>query len=243
MAGNHRLARRFFKAALVDPTENSVAQVRWGAEVAHVIQFDPKLLLAEHSYEAQCWHAFGSGDWNAAYDAAVAWLEDQPFSTTPAILASYLAAIAREDYAKSKEIADSSLAANPGNPMLTNNLAYALIHVGELERSRRLLASMATNDIVSRVSKLATSGLLAFRAGEYEVGRKHYRASIEAAHSRGLRRLHAKASIFYAMEEARLDRLSEHTVSALKQVLAACEGIADADVKQVRDKLSSSLGE
>jgi len=201
-AGSQKRARRLFERALVTPNENSIAQGEWASRQLPSMTVAPNQL--EVSWEARAQQYAEEGKSSDALQAAWRWLEDQPFSSGPAEVGSYQASL-DQDFAAGAEIARAGLRANPGEFLLTNNLAFCLISQGDtngLEEGRRVLASIdaATLDRDQRSTYLATTGLLAFRSGDVEGGRKRYERSIESTRDR-----HAAgiALVMLAREEIR----------------------------------------
>jgi len=124
------------------------------------------------------------GEWEEALMQAEQWLDDQPFDTKAAVLASYVAAVGLERWRESAEAARLGLRASPGNPLLTNNLAYALIEDGQLDEATKAVADVELSDVSSsdQVALTATRGLLKFRRGEPMAGEALYQQAIDTAH-------------------------------------------------------------
>lgn len=179
--GKHMSARKLFRRALDSPTENSVAQVEWASDQLSGLKIDPNEFKIPRLFEANAWDAYARGDWEAAFQAATGWLEDQPFSSRPAMLASFICLEYFEDYAQSEHILRRSLAANPDNPILLNDLAYACGLQGKLQDAEEALAKMLREplDDPARILAIATGGLIEFRRGRYEQGRRAYAAAVE----------------------------------------------------------------
>jgi tetratricopeptide (TPR) repeat protein len=202
--GNAKLARKLFQQALVDPNDNAVAQAEWAAE-----QLGKNLNIEEHlsvpySFEARALEAYIESKFADALKNSRLWFADEPFSSRPAILGSFVAAVGLEDYEASAEVARQGLKANPNDLVLRNNLVYALANSGRLrdaivEYARFKEANPAD---VARVLFLATGGLLEFRQGHLEEGRRLYREALAEAKRIGQPRLSGSAALFYAVEEA-----------------------------------------
>jgi tetratricopeptide (TPR) repeat protein len=197
-AASTRRAKRLFLTALEDPTENSVAQAVWASRRLE-LPIAESALDAPDSFEARARLAAREGDWRRAADEAWFWLYDQSFAAEPAIFGSYEASLGRA-YDEGVRFASEGLVANPSDVTLRNNLAFCLIHQGELKRARRELRRVRRDGMKPRERALilATWGLLRFREGQPEHGRKLYARAIEEARDPSQRAL---AAILLAREE------------------------------------------
>lgn len=234
-AGNVRAARKLFRSSLLDPTENSVAQGRWAAQREGVIDFDPRWMSVPDSHEARAWAAFEGARWSESLREAIQWFDDQAFSVKPAILAAYLASTSLGDYSLGVSIADRGLKANPDEPLLHNNRAFALANLGDLAKARTALSKMIPRDDGATVCKLATTGLVLFREGVIDEGRRYYRDAIEKATSSSLDRLAARARIHYALEEARI--MSPEALRAIEEADRFSRASKDVDTIHMRVRL------
>jgi Tfp pilus assembly protein PilF len=175
------------------------------------------------------------------------WLIDQPFAEEPATFGSCVAEMGLGNYRLAIEFAKAGLSANPRNATLINNLAYALIELGEVDKARKEMQRVSAppmNDSVGITWK-ATQGLLAYRNGSAAQGKREYLEAIEAAHRLGLGEREAMASMMLAREEWRLNR-----ARAIPLVRAAMDGIgANADsllalvARALEDEIASATGE
>jgi Tfp pilus assembly protein PilF len=181
--GGDRRARKLFEQSLESPTDNSLAQVEWASHQLTQLEVDPEEADVPFKSEAMALSATQEGDWEGARRYSSEWLDDQPFETRAAVHASYIASVGLEDWRDAISYADIGLRARPGHPMLTNNLAYALIEDGQLERATQVLGGLDLSDYGGGdlIAILATMGLLAFRSGNSVEGESLYRRSIELA--------------------------------------------------------------
>jgi tetratricopeptide (TPR) repeat protein len=233
--GSMKNARKLFRQSLVRPTENSVAQASWAAHAHHVIELDPAYLRGGDTFEAQALSHFHSGSWETCLAASQNWLNDQSFSPIPAALASYVASSALKDFPRAKDVALSGLRANPQNPWLLNNLAFAQANLGSLDEAWTSVSEIKATDDTTKVLRLATQGLIRFRAGDIEAGRRYYRDALEAAKRAALARLYAKAAIFFALEETRIQ--SEFAPEARNLAEKLTKDFVDADIAMLRSRL------
>ena len=156
------------------------------------------------SYEANAWFACQDSKWDKALHEAQLWLVDQPFSSRPALLGSYIACSAVEKYDLAVAFAEQGLLSNPKDFILQNNLAFALASRGDIDEASRALRKIDVGglDDGQRVVFDATVGLVLFRSGNLEAGRSCYRAAIRRG-SRLNGPRGAVARIYYAFEELR----------------------------------------
>jgi Flp pilus assembly protein TadD len=201
--GTLKRARLLMKQALVQPTENTVAQVRWAAKKVGGIEFDPKYLSVKRSFEARAWDGFYKGDWDASLAQSREWLDDQPFSSRPAVLGSFIASVVIEDHPEAIRLLRLARKANPKDGLLLNNLAYSLANMGEMDEAAKAIADIKGDGGELVTLKLATSGLLEFRKGNAESGRALYRQAYDRAQSAKLKELGTRVALFWAMHEVR----------------------------------------
>jgi len=181
--GEMRYARRHARESLVAPNDNCVAQARWLA-VRHpeIVVTNAAFDLAQ-SYEARCWRSLREGDWNRAITESQGWLLDEPYSSRPALIGSFIAVTLTEDYLFGEACARIGIQADPASRPLRNNLAVALAYLGkqtDAEQQYRLIAKRFDNDFPEYVYQ-ATGGLLQFRAGDVPAGRVHYNRAMGLA--------------------------------------------------------------
>lgn len=234
VAGNARASRKLFRQSLIEPTENAIAQARWAASQMNLSDLHSSYL--QRSPEALAWVSYNEGKWDQSLGESVKWLQDQRFSSRPAILASYVAAVSLENYDQSAEWARLGLVANPDDPILLNNLAYALVNLGKVEEAHALLPRIRPGgSAVVEVLHAATSGLIHYRMGDRARGRAEYLDAIRRAERARLFNLRAKASIFYALEELRAG--SVDAVQAKEVAVALSRPFADADILHILSRL------
>ena len=199
---NARAARRLFRRALRKPTENTVAQVRWASDQSVGLDVDPALLELPRTFEAAAWTHHNSAAWEDCLDQAEQWFDDQEFSSRPAILGSYVAAVAMDDHVRSVTLLRKALIANPKNFGLLNNLAYALANLGKFDEAEATLAAINDSgaDALPRVLKLATSGLVGFRRGDPKRGIALYSEALAVARDSGRHDLEERVLVFLALE-------------------------------------------
>jgi len=239
-AGDQKSARRLFKESLADPTDNSLAQAEWARTKISGVEVDPALLNRPRSFEARALQDYKEGRWILAIRQCEAWLLDEPFSSRPAALGSYLAGITQRDYRLAEDFANRSLRANPKDPLLLNNLVWALANQGRIDEARERFGEITevSKELVATI--LATRGLLRFRTGHPVEGRQSYLAAIEEARRHNHKRVEALAALHLAREELLSD--VETATASVRAAAKACEGVDDLEVAHMLQALTSTSG-
>jgi Flp pilus assembly protein TadD len=203
-AGSAGKAKKLCALSLQDPAENAIAQAAWlerqkGIYVRALAQ--PQVIS---SNEAEAWSEFQSARLERASEAAKNWQFEQPFSSRPANFGSYLFLL-RDDFRGAEQILRIGRASNRDDPMLGNNLAFALANQGRLEEALTVLAEFSnrTVDPIPAVCLTATAGFINFRASNLESGRRFYQRAIELADRCGLPPSAAMAKVHWGIEELR----------------------------------------
>jgi tetratricopeptide (TPR) repeat protein len=245
-SGNLRSARKHLNQALVGANENSVAQINWISRNRFGEPIDTSEANPPRLYEAHAWQRFQEGHWNEASDNAERWLLDQPFSSHPGLLFSYIQSDMLGRHLVAENTLRFALLANPNDMMLKNNLAYALINQGKLREAQVLLGGINLSSAVG-VQKLivATVGLLKFRQGDVDEGRSLYLLAVQEAREMGDDVRAARALLYLAREE--VTAKSATAQETVTDALVASEKVDASDVRFVRTKLleqfaSSKLG-
>lgn len=204
-AGSGRRGRLLIQRSLESPNDNTIAQGQWLSKQLPTLEIDD-VLLGE-SAEARALRHGGAMESEKALQAAWDWYTDQPFASGPGELGSYHASVAGQ-HEEGVAIASAALRANPGEFLLSNNLAYCLLKLDRIEEAAETLDSIATDalDPDQRVTYMATLGLLHFRLGDVEHGRDLYLRAVGRSRDHSHRVL---AKINLAVEEYRAGYFDE----------------------------------
>ncbi len=205
-AGSTSKARRYFKDSLQNPTENAVAQACWASRNRLTIdECEQIITTGPNSHEALAWDYCQQSKWQSSLEESRNWLFDQPFSSRPAILSSYLTAVVMADYHSSASLAQFGLMANPQDFALLNNYAFALAQCTEVAKAQQIFSKIDEHELSDsdRIVWLATSALLHYGLGQPREGRKLYLDSIELAKKIGDHKRRSQAFLFFALEELR----------------------------------------
>ena len=199
--GRVKQARRLLNTALVDPTDNTLAQAEWsvarGVNVVDAEQFN-----LPRNYEALARYHYRNKQFDEALRYGQLWLADQPFALDPALFTSYVAATLVEDQETAIQVCEIGLRTNRHNPTLLNNLAFSLASSNRLIEARKLI-SQPMIDVSKRDNAIitATRGLIAFRSGDPDAGRKLYRSAVEVLIGERETIAAASAALFWVYEE------------------------------------------
>lgn len=240
--GGLRNSRKLFNRSLVDPTDNSVAQATW-ASFESGIDLPVGKHLSDHStFEARARTAAHVGDWQTSVTESSLWVADQPFSASAAGFASYAASVGLHDYATGAELARLGLSANPDSVLLSNNLAFCLASIDEVDAAGRVLARLPKSEIESDGVLIATTGLIEFRRGNPEVGRALYRRALQFFDRQDLPKSRAMAAIYLAREERRARTEFAREASGEAERLAARRLEPDVQVALEEMRVVSLVG-
>lgn len=241
--GKARMARDLFRTSLIEPTENSLAQAEWALDKVKGLELNVQdYEKTAGKYEAAAWDYFGKGSWELSLANAKAWLADQPFSSRPAMLASYVAICMQEKYAEGIAILNESLRANRDNHILLNNLAFGLAVSGQPERAAKTLSILDIENIDKRdrVSLIATQGLIEYRKGNAFTGRSKYYEALKLATDLRDETLRVRALIFFAQEEVIAKTPDAEQAAGL--ALKAAEGYGEPQIRTLLALLKRSAG-
>ena len=238
-SGADRRARQLFRRSLVEATENSLAQAEWASRRVSGLSLELSDFAPPSAFEARARHLVEVGAWENAVTEARFWHADQPFAGDGASFGSFAASVGLMDFKEAADIARLGLDSNPDHLMLRNNLAYALLELGDVENAalhiRRLPPHPA--DSVHAVVFTATRGLLAYRSGLPSEGKLIYEAAIALSRRHGHRTLEAVASLKLAEEELRAG--TEDAETTLRRALHISRNVEDAAAVVWRERLAT----
>ncbi|CAM3356242.1 hypothetical protein BZK31_20725 [Pseudomonas floridensis] len=187
-SGAIKRAKMYIRDSLLHPNRNTLAQALW-AEQRHDIKSNhhSKVQSLEIAYEAKARESYIQGEVEFAIRHALDWFAAEPFSSKPPVLASYIASL-DDRYEQMIEITRQGLIANPHNSILKLNRAYAELGlITPLQPSDADAAKL--NGWISLFNEelreggphhaqaLANYGMLCYRVGMLEDGRKYYEAA------------------------------------------------------------------
>ena len=201
--GKESAARKHFRLALQQPTENTVAQATWAKSRINGVAPDDQHFRLPLSYEAKAYDAYERMEGRECVTECEKWLEDEPFSSRPASLGSFMSMVAFEDYERAIDFTKRGLLSNPRDFLLRNNLVVATAESGNLDDAANEFRRIDSRSLegMEKVTWTATNGLLSFREREYEKGRECYRNAADLARHQRDRRLEPMVLTHWAREE------------------------------------------
>jgi Flp pilus assembly protein TadD len=125
-----------------------------------------------------------SGEWERAAERSRDWVKREPFNANAAISATYMIGMGVGRLHEAITLGEQSLRRFPGNPMLSNNVAFAKVLVGDVKGAERCLGAGGDQPL-----KPATLGLIALAKGDVGGASALYREGVVRADQRdpGLR--------------------------------------------------------
>lgn len=237
--GRDKRGRKILAQATLEPTENAAAQIEFESQRGGFTAPKP-VLTPEGSFEAKALEASNRQDWISAIDAGQKWQMDQPFAVEPAMFLSYVAAVGAEDYSAAEQAARIGRVANPKDPMLANNLVFALANQNKFHEAADILVGLpAPRDPREAAVHEATRGLIAFRSGEHEKGRALYGHAMRESLRLDLPGQAALAASYWAREECRV--VSSEAAEVFKQANQLAELTSKRDAQLILSRIPVNL--
>lgn len=234
-AGNYSKAKKQFKIAWKDPNETVVSHGEWiirnrlpGLGKATVLDFGK-------SHEALTWVHYFNFKLDDALRVARDWELEEPYSSSPFIVASNIACNAgRPD--EGAKIAYRGLIANPNDVMLNNNLCYSLLRADRVKEAERFLAKLIIHsESENYIYKLATKGLFEFKKKHVESGRQLYFNVFKLCKQSKKYDLFVKAFLNLALAE--IEASTAEAEKTTEAALATSEKFDSPDIKLLRQQV------
>lgn len=219
MNGNKKKCKSYFKTALEKPNDNSLAQAQFLLSKNSDLSFEfGDNLVIPNAFEADAIMSYIAEDYSQALVTAVDWIDDMPFTRRPVQFAANIAYSFLKDYDTAIDILDLGLNANPNNPMLLNNKAYACALRGRTAEADKVIleAKRLSMSNETRICLIATEGLNEYRKGNLEAGKHLYtQAILLAKESSPDPRLANTAILNFTREEARANNQFDKSILAV----------------------------
>lgn len=240
--GKRRILNKYVNQSLIQPTDNTLAQVVWlGKELKTEFVESKVIRQTTASFEAAARQAYTENDWKRSVSEGLKWLQDEPYSTESAAFGSFVASTFLDDFVIAKKFADIGVQANPDSFLLRNNLIVSLCELNDLPGALRESALIKVPARKDRfyATWLATSGLIQYRLGEIENARALYDASRDELQKKN-NTIDEILSVFYqAREEIRI-RDFQRAKTLLQRAKLISKG-ARGDMQAVIDILDRAL--
>lgn len=217
-SGSGKNAKRLMNQALIDPTENTLAQAEWLVKQLKV-EVDSMVNLRSTvpaSYEAKAVHLYYQKEFEQSLRASEMWGRFQFLSPQPIILSTFISSVHLDNDLRAIDIFDNALPAQREDSIVVNNYAFALARYGLIDYAVNALNLIKTDEISDeeKLTISATCGLIAFREGHIEEGRNLYKAAVKGFELINDPSSAAIANYYWAVEEKRVR--SEEAASRIK---------------------------
>ena len=236
-AGKVREGKRLFRRALEKPTENVLAQAGWlRRQMSDLSEINSINWEIPCAYEARAWANIIDKNWLESLKAAELWQRDEPFSKRAAVFGSWVALTLEGDFKKSEALARQGLIMHPKDLFLLNNLSVALAYMGRVSEAIQEFEKIDKEEANGeyKATYLATMGLIKFRDGSVEEGRRLYREAVDEAKKGNDIQIANWALLHFAREEAQHDRI--------KGKMLMAEALADfSKISKFGQTISSRL--
>jgi len=183
--GSFKKARQLLDKSMIQPNDNSLAQMEWVSKEDSRFEFNPFIYESViNPFEAYALDHYENGNWKEAFYNCIKWFLDVPFSKRPILLGSHIAGSLLKDKSASVLLCEVGLQANPHDPNLLNNIIYGLATSDNLNYANKYInqikeINMSSLPNESKITIQATLGLVALRRKEFEMGKKLYELAIE----------------------------------------------------------------
>lgn len=220
-------SRKLFEKSLIHPNDNSLAQAEWASqEEKNLIRINLNEFQMVNSFEAFARENAEQENWQNSIDFSREWFFDQPFSKMAVLFGNEIASRKLKDYNQAGEIAKLGLISHPNDAHLLNNIIYSLCLQNKLEEADKYLKDVRKDDFTSNtfsaICLTATKGLLYFRKGYHDLGRKFYFESMTMAKAENNSYLNSLAFINYVREEILIgNKEMSEAISGLEKIIKA----------------------
>jgi tetratricopeptide (TPR) repeat protein len=237
-SGSVRRAKKIIRQALIDPTENALAQTEWAASTFK-IEFNDLVALRSTvpaSYEAAAVHSFYDKKFAESLKASEKWSRFQFLSSRPLILSTFLSTRLNDDLG-AVNIFNNAFPAQRENPLAINNYAFALARIGRIDEAKKALDSAVVHEATTgeKLTIIATLGLICFREGHIEKGRELYASAVQGFKAIRNSRSAAIATYHWAVEEKRAN--SENAKSKIEEAKKVIERYKVFEFEDLAKKL------
>lgn len=242
--GSRKKCMKFINQALIQPNDNSLAQAEWLASENNDLQFTfHDYSNLKYKAEAETRYEYFQKNYDAAFRHSVDWVHDSPYDKASVLFSSHIAYAFLKDYQSAARILNIGLVANPTETILLNNLAYVNALNGQIEEAERAMSqiySLASgNSSDAEICLTATNGLIQFRKGHIEEGRKLYLDAItRAKESSTDKTLINKAILNYLREELVARSCSG---SDVLEILTKLDAEQDKEMSRLRDDVLEEI--
>jgi len=243
--GHVKEAKKYFRQSLLNPTDNSLAQVSWMAENLNGFDVDTLKYQVPLAFEAKAIYYYENGSFGDAYEQALKWQADEPFSARPIKAAAYISGFFYKNYKASVELTRKGLQIHPSDVVLANNLVYYLAQDGQIDEAivlfeKSLRKVIQNPDQYSSSEQLycnATAGLILFKQNQIELGKHYYTKAIEISKKTKIWYLTALATVNYVRAALSAEISDQDAESLIQQLKDTCRKSVQEDIKYMYNEI------
>lgn len=221
--GSLKIAKKLFERSMLAPTDNSLAQLKWvqSKGILTNTRTTVPISTVELLFEANVYEALLREDARTAAIQARYWLDDEPFSSQPALIGSSIWSGVLNDLEKAIEFADLGIVASPDEPLLWNNKLVALARLGEVKKAQEILPRLLKwkNEATIEPYIHAAQGMIEFRKKNTHAGRAHYSKAVQISKTKGDRVRMFLALAYWFEEEVMCGNFEREVVENLVDVM------------------------
>ncbi|PLX72620.1 MAG: hypothetical protein C0607_16045, partial [Azoarcus sp.] len=213
--GKIKKAKERFHQSLKAPTENALAQMKWAeGKIRNGFHLEELISNNRLAYEAAFRTAYTERDMEKALQMAQEWMADEQFAPEPVANVTYVASLL-DDYDMAIRSTERELRLAAAREIcIINNRVYALMSGGKAFTDEKAGAELSDwvssisrdlregriQDVGDQVHALANLGLLFYRAGELELGRKFYDQAADLTKTAKTRQTEGPVLTYHARE-------------------------------------------
>lgn len=236
--GKKGRGKKYVESSLYAPNENILAQFEYLSKSYKIddnFSSDQYDVLCKH--EAETRKYFYNENYKKSLESALKWIDFQPFSSHPAIMGSYISAVALENHKKAIDIAKRALKNSPRENMLLNNLAYSYASVGRVEDALKTLKriNLFSLEPYEKYAVIATIGLTEINRNNLEVGKKYYAKSISYFRTTNNFILLSRALLFYG--KALIEKKDNSGYTYIKESYNLANRMQQLEIKYLAEKV------
>jgi len=238
--GKSKNAKRLVSLSLEMPNDNSFAQAMWYREQFAIPSWKFENMTIQSAWEGTAQLEYQNANFSEALVLLEQWQQDEPYSSRPLLLKSYILGSILGEVEQSAELLEKEFHMHSTNWKVLNNLLYYKLLSGtskNLEKNvyqlKRAVKGLSRDE---SIATKATLGLYMFRSGHIATGRDLYRQAISGIEKGGNVYGKAVAVANYVREELLANESPEIVSTALDMQQRACSQRTEYDVKILVDR-------
>lgn len=237
--GSRKKSRDFFRKSLESPNDNSLAQIEWASKKDKGLEITPSEFKVIHSFEAKALDDLEKEKLHDALNNTFRWFLDMPYLKRAIMFGSHISSSLLDDQATSREFLKAGLISHPNDPQLINNIVYSLAMENNISKATEYLKKLPPQSYLEKVTSIcltATRGLVNFRSGVPDIGRKLYLEAIQEAKEIQNQHFNWLAILNYAREELLVK--SEYVEAIMETVIHIPSETEDVDIKKLKQEVT-----